>query len=308
MTIYITCIACTGITAYGETGYGHQMKDQLTAIIIAKIFNYQYANTFHKPLTVMGLHNNCLSVNDLPSNIHKEYIERMGVINGMSFKQLYNLNIRFQSISKDKDLLVIVKKQSRVLLHQIYEWSLLNKVPVTIFYDVRKCLYNMFTHQNSNIPIYLSKQCRNIAMHIRRGDTADPKLKKLGVMGIQKDDNPFIMHSNLPVHWYHNISQKIIQEDNLENNYHIHVFTEKKHSQDVSDFFKNNNKTTLHIGESIESDILNMCHCDYIIMSNSGLSTLIGYMSTNSKKYYHPNPHSPDSLPSPEYNPVLLDN
>ena len=46
-----------------------------------------------------------------------------------------------------------------------------------------------------------------------------------------------------------------------------------------------------------------MSNCDYLIMSNSGLSTLIGYMSTNSKKYYHPNPHCPQTLPSPEFNP-----
>ena len=174
MTIYITCRACTGITAYGETGYGHQMKDQLTAIIIAKIYNYQYVNTFHKPIAIMGLHNNCASVNELRDDIHKEYIEKVGIQNGMSFQQLEGFNSHFQEISKDKDILVIVKKQSRVLIHQLYEWYVLNKIPITIFNDIRKQIYEMFINQNPNIPIYLSNKCKNIAMHIRRGDTADP--------------------------------------------------------------------------------------------------------------------------------------
>ena len=305
MTIYITCLACTGITAYGETGYGHQMKDQLTALIIAKIYNYQYVNTFHKPIEIMGLHNNCPSVTDLPTNIHKEYIEKIGIRNGMTFQQLHQFHTKFVTLSADKDILVIVKKQSRVLVHQLYEWQLHNKISPTIFFDIRKCIYDMFIYQNPNIPIYLSKECKNIAMHIRRGDTADPKLKKLGKMGIQETDDPYVMHSNLPVTWFNNIAQNIILDDNLDK-YHIHIFTEKKHSQDVTDFFDNKVNITIHIGESIESDILNMCNCDYLIMSNSGLSTLIGYMSTKSKKYYHPNPHCPQTLPSPEFNPRFI--
>ena len=52
----------------------------------------------------------------------------------------------------------------------------------------------MFINQNPNIPIYLSNKCKNIAMHIRRGDTADPRLKKLGKMGIQEKDDPFITY------------------------------------------------------------------------------------------------------------------
>ena len=124
-------------------------------------------------------------------------------------------------------------------------------------------------------------------------------------MGIQETDDPYVMHSNLPVTWFNNIAQNIILDDNLDK-YHIHIFTEKKHSQDVTDFFDNKVNITIHIGESIESDILNMCNCDYLIMSNSGLSTLIGYMSTKSKKYYHPNPHCPQTLPSPEFNPRFI--
>ena len=96
MTIYITCRACIGITAYGETGYGHQMKDQQTAIIIAKIYNYQYVNTFHKPATTtMGLHNNCASVNELRDDIHKEYIEKVGIQNGMSFPTIRRIQCPF---------------------------------------------------------------------------------------------------------------------------------------------------------------------------------------------------------------------
>ena len=69
-----------------------------------------------------------------------------------------------------------MKKQSRVLIHQLYEWHLENKIPSTIFCDVRKDIYDMFIYQNPDIPVYLSKECKNIAMHIRRGDTADPHL------------------------------------------------------------------------------------------------------------------------------------
>ena len=98
MTIYITNYACSGWTAYREVGYGHQMKDQLTALLIANIFGYTYVNQFHKPIASMGLHQETMKLSDLPGDIPRIVIEKTGVRNGMSYNRLEKLLINIEEI------------------------------------------------------------------------------------------------------------------------------------------------------------------------------------------------------------------
>ena len=308
MTVYITNYACSGWTAYRQVGYGHQMKDQITALIIAEILGYTYVNQFHKPLEPMGLHLDCQKVSDIPENIPKITIERTGVRNGMPFRRLEMLKKECEEkLKTNENILIIVMRQSRVLMHQVYEWQQQNKIAHDAFTNCRKIIFEKFMKQNVNTPVYVDESKCSIALHIRRGDTADPVLKQTGTRGIQKDDNPNIMHSCLPTSWFKRITESIIEKEAREKPYEIHVYTEKRHSEDVVECFQNMEHCTLHVGEPFVRDFKNIIHCNHIIMSNSGMSTLAGYMSLHSKKYYHPNPHSPQSLPSPEYNVVFLE-
>lgn len=308
MTVYITNYACSGWTAYREVGYGHQMKDQLTALLIANIFGYTYVNHFHKPIASMGLHQGCMKLSDLPEDIPRIIIERTGVRNGMPYNRLRKLNDECREKTKHgEDVLVVIMRQSRVLLHQLYEWQQEGKIQHDAFMESREIIYNKFMMQNDHVPVYIDDNKKSIALHIRRGDTADPTLKQTGRMGIQKDDNPHIMHSCLPVAWFKRITDMIITNEVKQESYEIHVYTETRHSDDVVQCFESVPHCTLHIGEPFISDFKNIVHCDYIVMSNSGMSTLAGYMSLHSKKYYHPNPHSPTTLPQPEYNIVYLE-
>ena len=304
MTTYITEKACTGYTAYKEVGFGHQMKDQVTPIIIAEIMkdsNFKYANMYHRPLDIMGLEVDDVSVNDLPKDIPTRTWSQLGVTNGMPYKGMLKI-IRERP---EGDNLILLRKQCRIHLHQVWEWQQQGLIQHDAFNAVRIKLYNKFMKKSAkNFPIYLNP-LYNIGVHIRRGDIADPKFKNLQKMGILKHDNPNKMHAVLSIDWYVKAIQLAIKTAALETGqYEVHIFTESKFSEDVVNM-ANVNGYIIHINEKFGSDFMNMIHCDALVMSNSGMSTLAGYLSTKSKKYYHPNPHSPTSLPSDEYIQVL---
>jgi hypothetical protein len=67
------------------------------------------------------------------------------------------------------------------------------------------------------------------------------------------------------------------------------------------EFAKSLPNAVLHRDRPFGEDFINIIHCNSIIMSNSGMSTLAGYLSLDSIKYYHPNPHSPTTLPDNEW-------
>tara|TARA_B100001094_G_scaffold87743_1_gene83922 strand:+ start:8312 stop:9247 length:936 start_codon:yes stop_codon:yes gene_type:complete len=308
--IYITEYACTGWTAYKQIGYGHQMKDQVAPVIMSEIYDdLTYANHYHPPLDIMGLELHEVSTKDLPKNIHTIEFIKCGVLNGMSFECMENIvkTARQKRDELNEDIFIILKKQCRIHLHQVWEWQTDQRITSDAFNLTRRQLYDKFMEKSGqNFEMYLDATKFNIAVHIRRGDISDPELKQKQVMGIQKIDDPNKMHSALSIEWYRKVIDhiQINQADNIDDCV-VHIFTELRHSEDVVEFANSLPNGVLHRDRSFGEDFINIIHCNAVVMSNSGMSTLAGYLSLDSVKYYHPNPHSPRTLPQDEWIPML---
>jgi len=116
-----------------------------------------------------------------------------------------------------------------------------------------------------------------ISIHIRRGDVIETNSRRYS------NDNVYI-----------NILNNIIKSNKLDNNYEIHLFSEKKFNGNIELYkiFKNIN---IHLEkengfnnlENVFNDLLFMINSDYLICSKSSFSYFPALLNLNGKIYHN---------------------
>jgi hypothetical protein len=111
-----------------------------------------------------------------------------------------------------------------------------------------------------------------IAFHIRKGDFNIPTT-------IQPDDKNSIWNVQIPMEWYHNITEQLIKEINIEK-MDLILFTDSNEDQEIIDFAKKFNVIFKKNEKGSEfSDLYLMSECDLLVCANSSYSMMGAFLS-----------------------------
>ena len=287
--LYITTLHNSG----GRTG--HQFKDQLAAYTIAHLFGLQYVHTPNKSIDFFNLGHNEIQLDEV--SCERVIIEETNW-SGHKYERIQSIIENIKNKFRDRDCLILLSRATRIQLYQLPKWyenGLIKEDAYENIININKEKY--FIGKNAEKKNIYSPEKINIAVHIRRGDTA--RFSKR--IRCRFRDNPYSNHFCFPALYYWKIVQglkKILRE----YPYEVHVFTEKDNSIDVKLAFKYGKNVFLHIGGTIEDDIYNLITSDIFVMSNSSFSTGASYIS-DALKIFHPNEQF-KNMPKDEFLPV----
>ena len=282
--IYITHERAEGRT-------GHHFKDAITPIIVAELFGFTYVYTEYKSLELLDLKEGRLSRNDLPHDIPIHRMEGPHWL-GIRYEKLQTEFSNVKDQYRNQDCLVVLANSYRIQLFQLYEWFTSGLTPTNMYEQIVGLLRKNFRIRNPN-NLSMRSGLPLIAVHIRRGDLAKPL----------KQRTPSSQHYAHQMEYYDDILKKLrnhFQERKLE----IHVFTERSNAEDVANYCREHPDIILHQGGKPEfaDHFCRMVYADILVVSNSSMSQMAGYLSEGIK-IYHPNDQY-HSLPAEEFIPV----
>ena len=272
--VYITTLHNSG----GRTG--HQFKDQLAAYIIAQLFDLKYVHNPNERIDFFNLKQNEISIDEIDSE--RAVLEETNW-NGHSYERMKFLIDDIKSKFRGRSCLILLSKATRIQFYQLPKWCEDGIIGKNIYVDICKNIKEKYYLGNTHRKSVYNPEKINIAVHIRRGDTASFSER----LRCTFYDDPYSNHFCLPALYYWKIVRflrKILEG----YPYEVHVFSEKANSLDVKLAFSYGKNTYLHIGGTIEDDIYHLINSDIFVMSNSSFSTGAAYIS-DALKIFHPN-------------------
>jgi hypothetical protein len=271
---------------------GHQFKDAITPLIIAEIFGFTFVYTRYPSLEFFNLAEGSLSRPDLPAGLSVHRMEGPHWY-GISYDALVSQFESLQDATGSNDCLVVLANSFRVQLFQLWEWYASGLMKVNFYPHVIGILRSKFQKRNPRPGYAEPGNSLKIAVHIRRGDLAKPRKRR----------TPSSQHYAHGMDFYDDILKKL-KTLFREKEFHVHIFTEHRNSEDVVAYCKEHRDIILHQGakEEFANDFTEMVYSDVLVVSNSSMSQMAGYLSEGLKIYY-PNDQY-HSLPSDEFIPI----
>jgi hypothetical protein len=283
--------------------HGHQLKDLIGGIAVARFFGFKYLHTYYPYLEFFGLGYGEDSVGTTPDDI--DYIKLSGPFwNGISYENLIKVFEPIIEKYKENDVLVSIENALRLFPHQTIDWQRKGLVEKEILNEVITEISSKFRNKHREKETSFDKSKFNIAMHINRGQDYDQ----------EKFPEHFSKHTNVrymfPITYYQRIIEQLESSLSMKN-YIIHIYTEEMNSEEIISTFQNNKNVELHIGKnrgdgdqkpahSIFSDFV---ESDILIASNSSFSAMACYFRKNKFTIYHPHDHL-DNLPIDDFIPT----
>lgn len=270
---------------------GHQFKDALTPLIIAEIFGFTYVYPEYPVLEVFNLGEGALRRTGLREEIQIAEIQGphwKGVPFDTLMSDFSNLILQH----KDADCLILLTNSYRVQLFQAYEWYQKGQLVNNVYDRVVHKLRSNFELRNPPDTNSAGHHQIKIAVHIRRGDVAD-----------RKGRVPTSQHYAHGMEYYDRILDQLkshLRHRELD----IRIFTERLHAEDVVAYCEKSPGISLQQGGKNEfaDHFKQMVYSDILVVSNSSMSQMAGYLSEG-LKIYHPNDQYRD-LPEDTFIPV----
>lgn len=262
--------------------HGHQLKDLIGGITIAKVFGFEYVHTYYPYLEFFGLGYGEKKVDELPEDL--DYIKIGGPFwNGISSENLHKIFDPLIEKYPNRDCLISIENALRLFPFQAGS---------PILEEMIKDISQKFEKKNGNRPTYFDPEKINIAVHINRGQDYDKE--KFPELFDQSTTVRFMF----PISYWENIISQI--KENLEpGTFLIHIYTEKLNSEEIIETFKDREYINLYIGDNradgnnqqIHDIFYHFVKADLLVCSNSSFSTMATYFRDNKLTIYHPHDH-----------------
>jgi hypothetical protein len=269
---------------------GHQFKDAITPLILAEMFGFTFLYNGYRSIEVFNLGEGRLSRDSLPSDISVHTVEGPHW-QGASYENVLSEFSNLHAQYENQDCLVVLKNAYRVQLFQLYTWQRNGQLAGHVYERVVDMLRKNYRLRNPPSVSDANRNRTTIAVHVRRGDVADTKGRV-----------PSSQHYAHGMEYYDSILKKL--KDFLNDRHpEIRIFTELKSAEDVVAYCKESPDVVLYQGGKAEfaDHFAQMVYSDILVVSNSSMSQVAGYLSEG-LKIYHPNTHY-HSLPEEEFIP-----
>lgn len=256
---------------------GHKFKDAVSALVVAELFGFTYVYPEYASLDFFNFSEDSILRRDLPLTIKEITIEGP-YWQGVSYDQLCTTLNKVLDEDRREDQLLVLKNSYRVQLFQLHQWHENGLISKDLYSSITEKLRVLFRRRNSRNGLYYDPANINIAIHVRRGDIIRKKNK-----------TPLSQHYAFPIEVYDLL---ISQLRNCFKEYatDIHVYTELHNADDVAEHCRDKPHIKLHRGgrEEFHQDFLHMVYSDVLVVSNSSMSQIAGYLS-DGVKLYSPN-------------------
>lgn len=271
---------------------GHHFKDAITPLIVAEMFGFTYVYTEYKSLELFNLEESRLTRNHLPPGIRVHRIEGPHWL-GISYDDLMTEFSNVQNQFRNEDCLVVLANSFRIQLFQLYQWYTNGQTTTNLYAHIVGLLRKNFQARNPRDANPAQPGRKMIAVHIRRGDVANPR----------KQRTPSSQHYAHSMEYYDDIL-KTLRNHFREHEPEILVFTEHLNAEDVVSYCSKYPDILLHQGGKPEfgEHFRRMVYSDILVVSNSSMSQMAGYICEGFK-IYHPNDQY-HGLPADEFIPV----
>lgn len=274
--------------------HGHQLKDLIWGITIAKVFGFEYVHTYYPYLEFFGLGFNEKEVNEI--NEEMNYLKFGGPFwGGINFENATKLFGSIENEYKDRDCLISIENALRIFPHQTVKWLQEGLIKRNVLENVLNETTEKFSlkHKNRKSSFDLTKI--NMAIHINRGQDYDK----------EKFPDHFANHYNVrymfPMEYWENIVN-LLKETFADKDYLIHIYTEQLNSEEIVKAFEGKDNVVLHIGANRAAGDNSLAHniffdfvsADLLVVSNSSFSAIASYFRNDKLTIYHPHAHLDD--------------
>lgn len=270
--------------------HGHQLKDLLGGITIAKVFGFNYVHTPYDYLEFFGVGYKENQVSKKDRFLTKKVKVRGPKWDGLSFEEAKEL---FEPIKqKNRNCLIVIENALRIHPCQTISWYERGLIDANICEEMILSMSSKFAQKHQGRPTYYDKDKINIAMHINRGQDYDPiRFPK----HFTDSANPRYI---FPLSYYKNIYNQVVEALN-EKPHVLHIYTEKLNSEEIVEEFGSDPNVKLHIGanrmdkqhELIYDIFYHFVKSDILISCNSSFSAMPAYFRHNKPTIYHPHKH-----------------
>lgn len=290
--IYLTVLNNSG------GNHGHQLKDLIGGMTIAKAYKFTYAHTDYPYLEFAGLGEGEIEVEDLPKDIEKVQVSGPAW-RGLSFQEASSIFKPIQSNFRQRDCLIVLENAVRIHPCQTINWYKLRLIDTEVFAALTKSISLKYYNKHKNRPLPFKKDEINIAVHINRGvDYRNWKPDRGSSRQVR-----YIFDLD----YFDNIITQL-QSVFGTRPHTIRLYTEKLNSEEITKRFSNRKAIRLCVGDNrqekhytqIYDIFLQMIASDILVMSNSSFSVMAGHFKNPGVSIYHPHRHFFDA-PKEQY-------
>ena len=255
---------------------GHVLKDLFSSVVVARLFggSVAYNESWERqsllPLAgVKQVLDTKTPFSDDTTLVVRPKVDFWG---GLSFGHLLQFEKWLEeNVKRGRNTCVQLRGVFRIHLSQVHNWELQKRIPQGTFLSLVSDLRKMYW--NGAMPNQTDWPPRRVAIHVRRGDVADPKhreFRKMGPGGV----------------WNSAFYQKCI--DQLAQEFpdcKIELHSEIRGSEDIQKL----SGAELHLGrgQDLLYQVRSMLTADLFVPANSSLSTWLCYLTKGRVRIYH---------------------
>ena len=292
MTVFLTVRPTTG------GNHGHQLKDFIGGMTIARLFGFTYAHSYHHYLAFTGIGDGEARVEDLPTDI--DYISPYlpesysGADLETAQKAFGFLHDRYA----DRDALLAIERSFRIFPHQTVEWASEGRIDRDVMDETLSDLSVKYRARNRLAEPEIGDNRARVAVHINGGIDHNPDRFP------DHYESPAEVRYLFPMSYYEAIITQL--REHYDGNVRFDIYTESLNSESVTEAFGSATDTTVHLGPNrgegnmaaIQSIFAAFVDADVLVSCNSSFSAAACYFRHNKLTIYHPHRHL-RALPSP---------
>ena len=304
----------------GKGNHGHQLKDLLGALVIARLFKLEYVHSPYPYLDFSGIQTQYRGVAEIRSQHVQLKRKKVSVgrkargWTGLSLNSIRQLIAPILRQPRNKPLLLVLDngpgRALRVHPCQVSHWHSQGLIRDNIFEELSPILESSFLSHDFQSP---PQGHITIAAHINRGSDYHGKTLKAKGRVRKSFGEAGSPRYFFPLSYYERIFSQI-QRLARGYPYGIKIYTEKLNSDAIVKKFKEHPNIQLCIGRNREegdhSQVQDIFHqfiaSDILIVSNSSFSSTASYFRGKRPTIYHPHDQL-FGLPADRYLPTDLE-
>ncbi len=294
------------LTVVNNSGgfHGHQLKDVLGGIAIAKIFGFNYVRRKNPYLDFFGVGCDRPVASPLRYLFHKKIRINGPVWNGLDYKKANKI---FGDINKkygNRKCLLMLGNAMRVHPCQTIKWYEDGLIKRNVFQEIVDETSRDFMHKNSEMVSTISeKGCVNVTVYINRGTWYDIARRR----NLKCLKDPKVPRYFFPMSYYKRILEQL-RKSFHGRKMHVHIYTEKTNSGEIFEAFSKEKDVTVHAEcdraerkhDNVYQIFYNMVESDVMVTCSSAFSVVATYFRKDGMVIYHPHMHLFD-LPEDRY-------
>lgn len=274
--------------------HGHQLKDTLGGMTIAKVFDLRYRHRPYPYLDFFGLGHGEEQLSFLQRHFGFKRVVRIKGPFWDGFESLEEARAFFLPFFQHSSpsTLFVLERAVRIHPCQAIAWHRDGAIERNVYRELSEETSRKFRERNSAHPTYFRPDTLNIAMHINRGEDCDRK------------KYPFLFTSSrnvrymFPMRYYRSIYDQLMKAF-ADRKVECHVYTERLNSEEIVEEFRGLENVRLHTGSDRSERDLTLIHdifyhfvtADILVACNSSFSAICAYFRHGKVTIYHAHKH-----------------